>query len=78
MASVHWQAALEGAMTPIATFVVVEWLDATPPFPRYSFATIVHARELGDAVRWVEPCPSLQAAAALAARLNTPAAHSCA
>ena len=51
-------------------FVVLEWLDATPPYPRYTFATTVHAAELGDAVRWVEPCATIQAAAALVTRLN--------
>ena len=52
------------------TFVVLEWLDATPPYPRYTFATTVHAAELGDVVRWVEPCATMHAAAVLVRRLN--------
>ena len=53
-----------------AAYVVVEWLDAVPPYPRFSFATTVHAGELGTAVRWVEPCATIAAAALLVARLN--------
>jgi hypothetical protein len=63
-------------MTAVAGFVVLEWLDSLPLLPRYSFSTIVHARELGESVRWVTPCATLEAAAALAARLNTPMAQS--
>ena len=64
-------------MVSIAPFVVIEWLDITPTkYPRYSFATVVHARELGDAVRWVEPCKNVDTAAALAAQLNAPRLNS--
>ena len=59
-------------MTIAAAYVVLEWLDVTPPYPRYTFATVAHARELDGAVRWVEPCVSLDLAATLAARLNAP------
>jgi hypothetical protein len=53
-----------------AAYVILEWLDATPPYPRYSFATVSHASELGPEVRWLEPCPQLEVAADLVARLN--------
>ena len=62
-----------------ADYVILEWLDIDwldcasqypRQYPRYSFATTVHAAELGAAVRWVEPCASVDAAASLVARLN--------
>jgi hypothetical protein len=53
-----------------AAYVVLEWLEDTPGYPRYSFATVVHAAELGTAVRWVESCATMEAAVALASRLN--------
>jgi len=62
-------------MADQTAFVVVASMDATRPYPRYSFATLVHARELGDTVRWVDSCNTLEAAAMVAARLNTRAAN---
>jgi hypothetical protein len=53
-----------------AAYVVLEWLEDTPAYPRYSFATVVHAAELGTAVRWVESCATMAAAVDLASRLN--------
>jgi hypothetical protein len=51
-------------------FVVVEWLPFVAEFPRYSFATIKHAEELGSHVQWVETCPSIEVAAERVRRLN--------
>jgi hypothetical protein len=53
-----------------AAYVVLEWLEDTPAYPRYSFATVVHAAELGTVVRWVELCATMQAAVDLVSRLN--------
>ena len=51
-------------------YVVVEWIEDLPQVPRYGFATIKHAEELGDHVRWHDRCPSLEQAAAWAHELN--------
>ena len=53
-----------------SAYVIIEWVDITPAYPRYSFATTVHAAELGDAIRWVQPCTTAAVAASLVARLN--------
>lgn len=50
-------------------FVILRWpVDAG--LPRYSFATVVHARELQMPVERVQTCSTIEAAAALVDRLN--------
>ena len=51
-------------------YVIVEWIEELPHLPRYGFATIKHAEELGDNVKWHELCPSLEHAAASTQALN--------
>jgi hypothetical protein len=51
-------------------YVVLEWLDDTPGYPRHSFATIKHAEELWPNVGWLQLCPSLEMAADIASKLN--------
>jgi hypothetical protein len=50
-------------------FVVLRW-PADAGLPRYSFATVVHATELHMPVERVQTCATIEAAAALVARLN--------
>ena len=50
-------------------FVVLRW-PADAGLPRYSFATIVHARELQMPVERVQTCSTIEAAASLVDRLN--------
>jgi hypothetical protein len=52
-------------------FVVLEWIEDLPTVARYGFATLKHAEELGDNVRWHERCGSLEQAAAAAHALNS-------
>jgi hypothetical protein len=50
-------------------FVILRWpADAGPP--RYSFATVVHAKELQMPVERVQTCSTIEAAASLVDRLN--------
>jgi hypothetical protein len=51
-------------------YVVVEWIEDLPHLPRYGFATVKHAEELGDNVRWHDSCSSLEQAAAWTHALN--------
>ena len=51
-------------------YVILEWIEELPDLPRYGFATIKHAEELGDNVKWHEFCPSLEYAAASTQALN--------
>ena len=51
-------------------YVILEWIEELPHHPRYGFATIKHAEELGDNVKWHELCPSLEQAAASTRVLN--------
>jgi hypothetical protein len=51
-------------------YVILEWIEELPHLPRYGFATIKHAEELGDNVKWHELCPSLEQAAASTQALN--------
>jgi hypothetical protein len=50
-------------------FVVLRW-PADAGLPRYSFATVVHARELQMPVERVQTCSTIEAAASLVDRLN--------
>jgi hypothetical protein len=51
-------------------FVALEWLDDLAGYPRYSFATMVHAEEFGDAVRWLQRHASMDTAVEAVTRLN--------
>ncbi len=51
-------------------YVIVESVVDLPGYPRYGFATMVHAEELGESVRCLERYVSMEAAAEGAARLN--------
>jgi len=53
-----------------AQYVILEWTEELLHFPRYGFATIKHAEELGANVRWHDLCPSLEQAAAWTEALN--------
>ena len=53
-------------------YVILEWIPYEADFPRYSFATIKHAEELGSQVRWHQTCPSLEVAAKQVRQLNLP------
>ena len=53
-------------------YVILEWIPYEAEFPRYSFATIKHAEELGSQVLWHQTCPSLEVAAERVHRLNRP------
>jgi len=57
-------------MTADSQYVILEWVRCLPGFPRYSFATIQHAKELCSQVRWLQQCPSLELAAETASQLN--------
>ena len=50
-------------------FVILRW-PADSGLPRYSFATMVHAREVQAAVERIQTCSSVEAAASLVDRLN--------
>lgn len=50
-------------------FVVIKWPAAAGP-PRYSFATIPHANEIQVPIERIQTCSTIEAAAAIAARLN--------
>jgi hypothetical protein len=64
---------MEGAMTEHNHFVILEWIPYEAEFPRYCFATVKHAEELGTQVHWLETCPSMEMAANRVRRLNLPA-----
>jgi hypothetical protein len=51
-------------------YVILEWVEDLPDVPRYGFATIKHAEELGDNVKWHQLCSSLEQAAASTQALN--------
>jgi hypothetical protein len=51
-------------------YVVLEWVEDLPQVARYGFATLKHAEELGDNVRWHDRCASLEQAASAAQALN--------
>jgi hypothetical protein len=53
-------------------FVILEWIPYAVEFPRYCFATVKHAQELGTQVHWLETCPSMEMAADRVHRLNLP------
>ena len=53
-----------------AQYVVVECVDDLPGFPRYGFATVTHAEELGPNVRWLQTCTSLDIAIEATRELN--------
>jgi hypothetical protein len=57
-------------MRDVDQYVVLEWLDELPGYPRYSFATVKHAEELSADVQWLQLCPSLETAATTASELN--------
>ena len=50
-------------------FVILKW-PAEAGAPRYSFATIPHAREIQTPVEQIRTCSSLEVAATLTAQLN--------
>lgn len=54
-----------------AQFVIVEWIDDVPGFPRHGFATMKHAEELGENVRWLDRFASSEAAAKSVGELNS-------
>jgi hypothetical protein len=60
------------AMPEKNQFVVLEWIPYVAEFPRFSFATVKHAEELGTQVLWVETCPSIEIAAERVRSLNLP------
>jgi hypothetical protein len=51
-------------------YVVVECVVDLPGYPRFGFATLLHAEELGDSVRCLDRYASIEAAAQKADRLN--------
>jgi hypothetical protein len=51
-------------------YVVVEAVVDFPGYPRFGIATVVHAEELGDSVRWLDRYSSMEAAAQKVDRLN--------
>jgi hypothetical protein len=53
-------------------YVILEWVEDLPHYPRFGFATIKHAEELGDNVKWHEVCSSIEQAAASTRALNRP------
>jgi hypothetical protein len=57
-------------MGEVNQYVVLEWVDELPGYPRYSFATITHAEELSPNVQWLQMCASLETAAKTARELN--------
>ena len=63
-------------MRNFTEFVVLEWLEDLPHYPRYCFATVKHAEELGPDVRWVQLYVSLDSAAGAARLLNVRSASS--
>jgi hypothetical protein len=50
-------------------FVVIKW-PADHGLPRYSFATLPHANEIQVPIERIQTCSTIEAAAAIAARLN--------
>jgi hypothetical protein len=60
----------EGAMHYNNQYVILEWIPYAAEFPRYSFATVKHAEELGSQVQRLRMCPSLEVAAEAVHRLN--------
>jgi hypothetical protein len=67
---------MEGAMTESNQYVILEWIPYVVEFPRYSFATVKHAQELGTQVHWLETYPSMETAADRVRSLNLPDASS--
>ena len=53
-------------------FVILEWIPYDAEFPRYSFATLKHAEELGSQVHWLDTCRSIPIAAERVRQLNLP------
>ena len=51
-------------------YIVVEWLEDLPEFPRYGFATPKHAEELGANVQCLQTCASLELAVEAVDSLN--------
>ena len=52
-------------------YVVLECVPYLPGYPRYGFATLKHAEELGDGVRWLQTCSSLEEAATLLSEMTS-------
>jgi hypothetical protein len=50
-------------------FVIIRW-PADYGHPRYSFATVPHAREIQADVERIQTCSSLELAASITERLN--------
>jgi hypothetical protein len=57
-------------MSEHAEYVVLEWVEDLPEFPRYSFATLKHAEELGPDAQWLQTYSSLEMAAEATRELN--------
>lgn len=57
-------------MHEVNQYVVLEWVDELPGYPRFSFATVKHAEELSPSVHWLQMCPSLETAAKTTSELN--------
>ena len=53
-------------------YVILEWIPYVAEFPRFSFATVKHAQELGTQVRWLQTCPSMEIATDRVRWLNLP------